>query len=199
MSVSLNSPNQRRFSSWGWFRYGIGGALESVNRHGRRWTVVAAAIGLGLSVSACASDEQSAASPNTDGPTEPRECEPVNVELEPQASQRVIVGANDFAFGQPEYRAEAGIVTFDVRNEGEAEHELAFLPGGGDVPHVNGEPDEAALEAAGAFELEAFGPDQSCSATYELAAGTYTLFCIVEADDGQTHYAKGMKSTLFVT
>ena len=49
------------------------------------------------------------------------------------------------------------------------------------------------------FELEAFGPGQSCSATSELTAGTYALFCIVEAGDGETHFAKGMKSTLVVS
>ncbi len=40
---------------------------------------------------------------------------------------------------------------------------------------AEGEPDEDALSEAGAFELEAFGPGQSCSATYDLKPGTYTL------------------------
>ena len=151
-------------------------------------------------MSACASGGPDAAPPpDTDGPTEPRECEPVNVDLEPQADQQIAVGANDFAFDQLEYSATAGTITFEVTNNGGEEHELAFLPGGGAVPFLDGEPDEAALEAAGAFELEAFGPDQSCSATYDLPAGVYTLFCIVSTDDGQTHYDKGMKSTLIVS
>jgi hypothetical protein len=78
------------------------------------------------------------------------------------------------------------------------------LPGGGDVPMTaEGAPDEAALEAAGAFELEAFSPGQTCNATWELEAGSYTIFCIVElqdgADDGKTHLTEGMKGTLTVT
>ena len=43
---------------------------------------------------------------------------------------------------------------------------MAFLPGGGDVPFTeDGAPDEDALAEAGAFELEGFGPDQTCNAT----------------------------------
>ena len=45
-------------------------------------------------------------------------------------------------------------------------HELAFLPDGGEVPFTeDGAPDEAALEAAGAFELEAFGAHQAGAST----------------------------------
>lgn len=108
----------------------INGRRRGAVRLGRRGAVIAAAIGLGLSASACASDVQSTAPLGTDGPNDPRACEPVNVDLEPQADQQVIVGANDFNFGQSEYRADAGTVTFDVRNNGDDEHELAFLPGG---------------------------------------------------------------------
>jgi plastocyanin len=55
------------------------------------------------------------------------------------------------------------------------------------------------LAAAGAFELEAFGPGQNCNATYELEPGDYTIFCIVETEDGDTHYELGMRGTLTVT
>lgn len=78
-------------------------------------------------------------------------------------------------------------------------HELAFLPGGGEVPLTpEGSPDEDELARRGAFELEAFGPGQSCSATYDLAPGSYTVFCIVESPDGQTHLDKRMKAALRV-
>ena len=92
----------------------------------------------------------------------------------------------------------AGVTTFSVDNVGNEPHELAFLPGGGEVPFRDGSPDEEALEAAGAFELEAFGPGQTCDATYDLEPGTYTLFCIVETADGETHYDLGMRGTLVV-
>ncbi|MGH9153618.1 MAG: hypothetical protein ACRD03_14715 [Acidimicrobiales bacterium] len=94
--------------------------------------------------------------------------------------------------------AKAGVVTFTARNAGTENHELAFLPGGGEVPMKGGEPDEAALERSGAFELEAFGAGKTCDATYELKVGTYTLFCIVTSSDGKTHYDKGMRGQLVV-
>ncbi len=100
---------------------------------------------------------------------------------------------------RPSITVAAGVVTFAATNEGTENHELAFLPGGGEIPlTADGAPDEDALAAAGAFELEAFGPGQTCNATYELEAGTYTLFCIVEAADGETHASKGMVGELTV-
>lgn len=106
---------------------------------------------------------------------------------------------SNYAFAPASIEVGAGTVTFKARNTGDEDHELAFLPGGGEVPLTpEGAPDEAALAAAGAFELEAFGPGESCNATYQLAAGSYTMFCIVEAADGQTHLEKGMKGVLTV-
>lgn len=64
--------------------------------------------------------------------------------------------------------------------------------------NTQGDPDEGALETAGAFELEAFGAGQSCNATYDLKPGAYTLFCVVTGTDGRTHYDKGMRGQLVV-
>ena len=128
------------------------------------------------------------------------DCSPVGEELEGDATEVVEVGLDEYAFSPSELEVGAGTVTFAASNDGDEPHELAFLPGGGDVPLTeDGTPDEAALEEAGAFELEAFGPGQVCNATYELEAGSYTVFCIVEAEDGQTHYEKGMAGTLEVS
>ena len=104
-----------------------------------------------------------------------------------------------FAFAPSAVQVSPGVVTFAARNTGNENHELAFLPGGGEVPlTAEGKPDEEALEAAGAFELEAFGPGQDCKATYDLQPGTYTLFCIVTSPDGVTHYDKGIRGQLVV-
>jgi len=156
------------------------------------------ALALGVALTACGADD-SAAPSGTGGPGDERPCRPINPDLEAQADQGIDVATSEFSFGQDAYLAEAGTITFEVANKGNEEHELAFLPGGGPVPYTDGEPDEARLAAAGAFELEAFGPGQSCNATYELAAGEYTLFCIVRTADGETHYDNGMRSTLSVT
>lgn len=131
--------------------------------------------------------------------TEVAACSPVGAELESGADQRVDVTLKDYAFEPAALQVPAGSVTFAAKNTGTENHELAFLPGGGDVPlTAEGAPDEAALEQAGAFELEAFGPGLDCNATYDLDPGTYTMFCIVESSDGATHLSKGMKGTLTV-
>ena len=128
------------------------------------------------------------------------ECSPVGQELEAKATRTVAVGLEDFAFSPAEVEVAAGVVTFEASNTGSENHELAFLPGGGEVPiNEQGEPDEDALGEAGAFELEAFGTGKTCKATYELEPGTYTLFCIVTGADGKTHYDKGMRARLVVT
>ncbi|MEZ5180152.1 MAG: cupredoxin domain-containing protein [Acidimicrobiales bacterium] len=129
----------------------------------------------------------------------PADCKPVGEDLEAKADQTVEVVLKDYSFDPSEIEVPAGITTFAVKNEGDTNHELAFLPGGGAVPMKDGHPDEAALEEAGAFELEGFGPGQTCNGTWDLEPGTYTMFCIIELDDGTTHYMKGMQGTLKVT
>lgn len=128
-----------------------------------------------------------------------QECTPVGTDLASRADATIGIALSDFAFVPDDIETDAGVVTFATVNAGGEPHELAFLPGGGEVPFTDeGEPDEEALAEAGAFELEAYGPGRNCNATYELEPGTYTLFCIVEAPDGETHYEKGMRGTLEV-
>lgn len=130
---------------------------------------------------------------------DPAECRPVGEDLEDQAERTVEIVLDDYSFEPSEVEVPAGITTFEVHNEGEVNHELAFLPGGGAVPMKDDAPDETALEEAGAFELEGFGPGLTCNATWDLEPGAYTMFCIIETDAGTTHYIKGMQGTLTVT
>lgn len=126
-------------------------------------------------------------------------CSPVGEELEADAAETVDITATEYEFDPSTVSVSAGIVTFAVTNAGNQNHELAFLPGGGDIPlTADGAPDEDALAEGGAFELEGFSPDQTCNATYDFEPGTYTLFCIVEAPDGETHASKGMIGELTV-
>jgi plastocyanin len=180
-------------------------------------TTAAIAAALTLGVSACGDDQgadvrtldgggsaSGSASASSSGSASgvaaaEKECAPVGEELAADADTTVDVGLNDYSFDPSEIDVDAGVVTFAVTNEGGEAHELAFLPGGGDVPLTDdGAPDEDALAEMGAFELEAFGPGQDCAATYELEAGDYTMFCIVEAADGETHAEKGMVGALTV-
>ncbi|MEJ5256174.1 MAG: hypothetical protein WHS89_12570 [Acidimicrobiales bacterium] len=148
---------------------------------------------------ACNSDDSTMTStPNTTAPG--RQCEAVGTDLASQATERVEVELADYVIVLQRPQIQAGTVTFVVTNIGTEDHELAFLPGGGSVPTLpDGSPDEDALEAAGAFELEAFGPGQTCEGTFQLAAGTYRLFCVVRSHDGRTHLAKGMETLLTVS
>jgi hypothetical protein len=65
---------------------------------------------------------------------------------------------------------------------------------------ANGKVDEDKLPAGAVIgELEAFSPGKNCSATFELAAGSYTLFCnVVGAEEG-SHFQNGMVTTLDVS
>ncbi len=128
-----------------------------------------------------------------------KDCAPVGEDLEADAETTVDLQLADYEFVPSDVEVDAGIVTFATTNIGDEAHELAFLPGGGDVPlNEDGDPDEDALADAGAFELEAYGPGQDCNATYELEPGEYTLFCIVENADGETHASLGMTGSLTV-
>ncbi len=134
-----------------------------------------------------------------DSSTEAAPCEPVGADLKASAVKTVALELKESSFTPSTVDVAAGIVTFAASNTGTLNHEVAFLPGGGDVPLTTaGTPDEDALAAAGAFELEAFGPGLDCEATYDLKPGTYTLFCIVTDADGLTHYQKGMRGRLTV-
>jgi len=181
-------------------------------RHQQRVRAFITAFALTLVVTACGEDEGAtvreldsesiSASGSSSGSASAltaieRLCEPVGEDLADQATSNVEVQLADYAFIPDNLTVEAGVVTFATTNIGNEAHELAFLPGGGDVPTTaDGAPDEQALAEAGAFELEAYGPGQSCDATFELLPGTYTTFCIITAPDGETHYAKGMKGTV---
>jgi plastocyanin len=175
-----------------------------------KFAVVTLVLALGGLLAACGDDDGagirasgSASGSGTGGSassTGAAECSPVGEDLEADADETVDIGLVEYAFVPDVVEVDAGVVTFAATNDGAENHEVAFLPGGGDVPFTeDGAPDEDALAEAGAFELEGFGPDQTCNATYELDAGDYTIFCIVEAEDGETHYEKGMRGTLTVT
>lgn len=128
-----------------------------------------------------------------------KDCAPIGEDLEADAENTVELQLADYEIVPSDVEVEAGVVTFATTNIGDEAHELAFLPGGGDVPLTDdGAPDEEALAEAGAFELEAYGPGQDCNATYELEPGDYTLFCIVETADGETHASLGMTGSLSV-
>ena len=90
----------------------------------------------------------------------------------------------------------AGNVKFEATNAGEDAHELVIVRGAtADLPIVDGVVDEAGLpEGDFIGEIEPFSDE--CEGTFELTAGTYTLFCAIveEEEDGtvENHYELGM-------
>lgn len=78
--------------------------------------------------------------------------------------------------------AAAGPIRFVVANEGDVEHELAIKQVGGKL----------------VGEIEPFAAGSTCDGTFDLAAGTYTLFCEIEDESGMSHEAAGMVTELTV-
>lgn len=129
-----------------------------------------------------------------------QECSPVNPELASQADATIDVTLLDCAFEPSQVSTEAGVTTFATTNASDQPHELAFLPGGGEVPFTeSGEPDEEALAEAGAFERPGSGVQRHLRArARHLHTLLHRRVCIVEAPDGETHCEKGMRGTLEV-
>lgn len=84
----------------------------------------------------------------------------------------------------------------EATNEGEHPHELVIVRGANaDLPVVDGVVDEASVpEGDFIGEIEPFTGE--CAGTFELTAGTYSLFCAIveEEEDGtvENHYELGM-------
>jgi hypothetical protein len=100
----------------------------------------------------------------------------------------------------------AGEITFAATNDGGEPHELVIVRdvAPGDLPvDEDGRVVEDDLPD-GAFigEIEEFEAGTTESATFDLEAGTYTLFCnIIEEEGGEveSHYVNGMVTTIEIT
>ena len=100
----------------------------------------------------------------------------------------------------------AGTVTFEARNTGEDAHELVVVRAAdpASLPlAADGTVDEDKLpEGAFVGEIEAFPAKQTCTGTFQLAAGRYALFCDIletEAEGAkENRYANGTRSAFEV-
>ena len=117
------------------------------------------------------------------------------------AAVHLKAGLSDFKIELQQSSMAAGPISFDGTNNGTHPHEIVIVKG---VPSAqlptasNGTVAEDQLpDGAVIGELEAFSPGRSCHAGFELASGTYTLFCNVVGDEG-SHFQKGMTTTLVV-
>ena len=149
-----------------------------------------------VAVPACGGDDGS-----EESAAEGAACEPVG----DGGGTEVVVTLDEFSVAAEPASVAAGAVTFDVRNDGEEPHELVVVRAAStsELTVVEGRVDEDALPA-GAFigEVEAFAAGETCEGTFDLAAGTYVLFCnIAETEDGhlESHFEEGMATTFEVT
>lgn len=100
---------------------------------------------------------------------------------------------------------DAGDVTFNVTNDGGEPHELVIVKGvaPADLPlDEDGKVIEDDLpEGAFIGEIEEFEAGTTESGTFNLEAGTYTIFCnLLEVEDGEpeSHFLEGMVTTITV-
>lgn len=119
------------------------------------------------------------------------------------ATTEVKAALSDFQIKLDPASAQAGIVELNGTNNGTHPHEIVVVKGiaSNALPtDANGKVDEDKLPAGAVIgELEAFGPGKSCSAGFQLAAGSYTLFCnVVGAEEG-AHFQKGMVTSFTVS
>ena len=108
----------------------------------------------------------------------------------------------EYTIETEETSVAAGAIKFEATNEGEEPHELAIIRA--DDPEAlptadDGSVDDAALGDDLIGEIEPFATGTECQGTFELGAGTYSLICNIVEEDGESHYAEGMYTTLTVT
>jgi hypothetical protein len=100
----------------------------------------------------------------------------------------------------------AGEITFAATNDGGEPHELVIVrdvvPGDLPVDEDGRVVEDDLPDGAFIGEIEEFEAGTTESATFDLEAGTYTLFCnIIEEEGGEveSHYVNGMVTTIEIT
>jgi hypothetical protein len=190
-------------------------------RNRRRGRLACLGVGLALLLAGCGSDD-GAGVRNVDGTQSPSgsgtasgsgtgsgsgtasgqaaACKPVGDAATSDAT--IAVELKEWAVLPARADVPAGTVTFEARNTGEDAHELVVVRAAdpASLPlAADGTVDEEKLpEGAFVGEIEAFPAKQTCPGTFQLAAGSYALFCNIletEADGAkENHYANGMRT-----
>jgi hypothetical protein len=190
-------------------------------RNRRRGRLACLGVGLALLLAGCGSDD-GAGVRNVDGTQSPSgsgtasgsgtgsgsgtasgqaaACKPVGDAATSDAT--IAVELKEWAVLPARADVPAGTVTFEARNTGEDAHELVVVRAAdpASLPlAADGTVDEEKLpEGAFVGEVEAFPAKQTCPGTFELAAGSYALFCNIletKADGAkENHYANGMRT-----
>jgi hypothetical protein len=105
----------------------------------------------------------------------------------------------EFSITAEEDSAGAGVVQVEATNDGAVDHEVVIVKGTkGDLPLKDGAVDEDALGDDLVGEIEPFAAGDECIGKFEMDAGTYTLFCGIVEESGESHFAEGMVTQLEV-
>lgn len=153
------------------------------------------------SASASGSEAAASGSGSGSGSEAPAGCEVVNG-VDAAEDGEAHVTLDEWSVAVDEREVLAGNVKIEATNAGEDAHELVIVRGAtADLPILDGVVDEAGLpEGDFIGEIEPF--DGECEGTFELTAGTYTLFCAIveEEEDGtvENHYELGMATEVEV-
>src|SRR4051794_20074298 len=133
-------------------------------------------------------------------PDEAAECVPSG--SSEAATAHVAATLSDFKIELASPTVANGSVAIDGTNNGTHPHEIVVVKGvpSADLPtSADGSVDEDRLPAGAMIgEVEAFSPGRSCSATFALDPGTYTLFCNISGEEG-AHFKLGMVTSLTVS
>ena len=92
--------------------------------------------------------------------------------------------------------AQAGKVTFTVKNVGSIEHEFVVLKtdlAPGSIPVVGGKANEEATGVSNVGEIAEFGAGKTVTKAFELTAGKYVFVCNIPG-----HYTGGMRTAFEV-
>jgi hypothetical protein len=123
------------------------------------------------------------------------------VAQQPQQRQIVTVTAGDFYFRAPD-SLRAGVITFQLINNGREDHLLTFVRVDSSVP-LDTTLANALAGRAAIFKHALGGPmaaaGRSAQATLTLPAGRYLMLCYLHSPDGKAHIAQGMMHLLTVT
>ena len=111
----------------------------------------------------------------------------------------------DYAYELGAESVPAGLVTVNQTNEGDENHQVTLIRLEGDqtadqlADAIAADGDHATDDGNYAGGPNAIAPGGTNSATSELEAGQYAMICFIPAEDGESHFVKGMVGDLEVT
>jgi plastocyanin len=118
------------------------------------------------------------------------------------AKTHLVATLRDFEIKLASSTVASGTVAVDATNEGTHPHEIVVVkdvaPSALPLDETGNVDEDKLPNGSLVGELEAFAPGRSCSAAFDLAPGSYTLFCNTSGAEG-AHVRLGMVTTLTVT